>query len=95
MRDAIAVYPGTFDPFTRGHWDLVRRAAMLFENVIAQMLVANGHNLFFYTHYNGEKHRNDIEIDFIISGGNRSDTTSTSCNRWHSFSARAACCCIS
>jgi pantetheine-phosphate adenylyltransferase len=28
------VYPGTFDPFTRGHVDLVRRAARLFETVI-------------------------------------------------------------
>jgi pantetheine-phosphate adenylyltransferase len=28
------VYPGTFDPFTRGHEDLVRRAAKLFDNVI-------------------------------------------------------------
>ena len=40
---------------------------MLYENVIAQMLVANWHKLFFYTHYNEEKHRNDIEIDFLIS----------------------------
>ena len=40
---------------------------MLFENVIAQMLVAKGHKLYFYTHYNLEKHRNDIEIDFLIS----------------------------
>jgi pantetheine-phosphate adenylyltransferase len=28
------VYPGTFDPFTRGHEDLVRRAAHLFEHVV-------------------------------------------------------------
>ena len=35
--------------------------------VIAQMLVANGHKLYFYTHYNTEKHRNDIEIDFLLS----------------------------
>jgi pantetheine-phosphate adenylyltransferase len=28
------VYPGTFDTFTRGHEDLVRRAANLFEEVI-------------------------------------------------------------
>jgi pantetheine-phosphate adenylyltransferase len=28
------VYPGTFDPFTRGHEDLVRRAAKLFDWVI-------------------------------------------------------------
>jgi len=28
------VYPGTFDPFTRGHEDLVRRAARLFDAVV-------------------------------------------------------------
>ncbi len=30
----IAVYPGTFDPITNGHIDLVARAAPLFEKVI-------------------------------------------------------------
>jgi pantetheine-phosphate adenylyltransferase len=30
----IAVYPGTFDPITLGHEDLVRRAAHLFDEVI-------------------------------------------------------------
>jgi len=29
-----AVYPGTFDPITNGHTDLVKRAATLFEHVI-------------------------------------------------------------
>ena len=29
-----AVYPGTFDPLTRGHEDIVRRAASLFKSVI-------------------------------------------------------------
>ena len=28
---------------------------MLYENVIVQMLVANGHKLYFYTHYSLEK----------------------------------------
>ena len=44
---------------------------MLYENAIAQMLVANGHKLYFYTHYNEEKHRNDMEIDFIISNNSK------------------------
>lgn len=44
---------------------------MLYENVIAQMLAANNHRLFFYTHYNEEKKRNDIEIDFIISNNSK------------------------
>lgn len=30
----IAVYPGTFDPITLGHEDIVRRAAKLFDQVI-------------------------------------------------------------
>jgi pantetheine-phosphate adenylyltransferase len=29
-----AVYPGTFDPFTRGHEDLVRRASSIFDEVV-------------------------------------------------------------
>ena len=38
----IAVYPGTFDPMTLGHVDLVRRASQLFEQVI--VVVAAGHH---------------------------------------------------
>ena len=33
-RQRIAVYPGTFDPITNGHIDLVDRAAPLFERLI-------------------------------------------------------------
>lgn len=44
---------------------------MIYENVIAQMLVSNGHKLFFYNHYSDEKKRNDIEIDFIISNNDK------------------------
>ena len=44
---------------------------MLYENIIAQMLVANGHKLYFYTHYSEEKHRNDIEIDFLVSNNSK------------------------
>lgn len=44
---------------------------MFFENLIAQMLVSSGHKLYFYAHYNEAKHRNDIEIDFLISNGSK------------------------
>lgn len=44
---------------------------MLYENIIAQMLTANGHRLFFYTHYSEEKRHNDMEIDFIISNNRK------------------------
>lgn len=44
---------------------------MLYENVIAQMLTAKGHKLYFYTHYSEEKHRNDIDIDFLLSNNSK------------------------
>ncbi|WP_416760850.1 pantetheine-phosphate adenylyltransferase [Roseateles sp. So40a] len=37
-----AVYPGTFDPMTLGHEDLVRRASRLFERLV--LAVAAGHH---------------------------------------------------
>ncbi len=52
---------------------------MLYENMIAQMLTANGHKLYFYTHYNDEKHRNDIEIDFVLSNNSKSLKTLQFC----------------
>jgi pantetheine-phosphate adenylyltransferase len=33
-REMVAVYPGTFDPITNGHVDIVRRALGLFDRVI-------------------------------------------------------------
>ena len=44
---------------------------MLYENAIMQMLTANGHRPYFYTHYNEDNHRNDIEIDFLITEGGK------------------------
>lgn len=38
----IAVYPGTFDPLTLGHEDIIRRATDLFETVV--VAVAAGHH---------------------------------------------------
>ena len=34
MSEKMALYPGTFDPITNGHVDLVKRAAKLFDKVI-------------------------------------------------------------
>ena len=41
-RGVIAVYPGTFDPMTLGHEELVRRASQLFGHLI--VAVAAGHH---------------------------------------------------
>ena len=40
------VYPGTFDPITRGHEDIVRRAAGLFDEVIVAVAESRAQTLF-------------------------------------------------
>src|SRR6187455_3363820 len=42
-----AIYPGTFDPITRGHEDLVRRAAGLFDRVVVAVATSSGKKPFF------------------------------------------------
>jgi pantetheine-phosphate adenylyltransferase len=34
MAERVAIYPGTFDPITNGHVDIVRRAVLLFDRVV-------------------------------------------------------------
>jgi pantetheine-phosphate adenylyltransferase len=45
--NGVAVYPGTFDPVTRGHEDLVRRAAKLFERVVVGIAESRSKRPFF------------------------------------------------
>jgi pantetheine-phosphate adenylyltransferase len=42
-----AVYPGTFDPLTRGHEDLVRRASTLFDALIVGVADSKAKRTFF------------------------------------------------
>lgn len=46
---------------------------MLYENAIAQMIASKGKRLYFYTRYSEEKHRNDIEIDFLLSNESKTN----------------------
>ena len=46
-RISRAVYPGTFDPITRGHEDLVRRASTLFDEMIVAVADSRGKSPFF------------------------------------------------
>jgi len=50
----IALFPGSFDPFTRGHEDIVLRGLELFD----QIIVAIG--------YNSQKDHRYFKIDFMI-----------------------------
>ncbi|MEE8236780.1 MAG: pantetheine-phosphate adenylyltransferase [Gammaproteobacteria bacterium] len=42
-----AMYPGTFDPVTRGHEDLVRRAGQLFDKIVVAIAASPGKSLLF------------------------------------------------
>jgi pantetheine-phosphate adenylyltransferase len=42
-----AVYPGTFDPLTRGHEDLVRRASRLFDHLVLGIADSRAKRTFF------------------------------------------------
>ena len=43
----IAVYPGTFDPITLGHLDLVQRACFLFDQVVVGVAMAHHKKTLF------------------------------------------------
>jgi pantetheine-phosphate adenylyltransferase len=43
----IAVYPGTFDPITNGHLDIVERAARLFDRLVIGVAAENYKNNLF------------------------------------------------
>ena len=43
----IAVYPGTFDPVTYGHIDLIKRAAKIFDKVIVAVAHNKSKGVFF------------------------------------------------
>lgn len=47
LNKRIAIYAGTFDPLTRGHEDLVRRAVNLFDHVIVAVAASQAKNPFF------------------------------------------------
>ncbi len=42
----IAIYPGSFDPITKGHLDVLKRAAGIFDKVIIAVLVNNAKKSF-------------------------------------------------
>lgn len=42
-----AIYPGTFDPLTRGHLDIIRRASTIFDTVVVGLLNNSSKNPLF------------------------------------------------
>lgn len=43
----LAIYPGTFDPITNGHLDIIKRSADLFDKVIVAVAKSNAKNPMF------------------------------------------------
>ncbi len=54
-----AIFPGSFDPFTKGHHDIVVRSLALFDHVI----IAIGHN--------AQKNKRYFEIDWMVDKINK------------------------
>ena len=52
----IAIYPGSFDPITSGHLDIIRRASAIFDKLIVCVMVNSGKNPMFTL---------DERVDFI------------------------------
>ncbi len=45
--NSVVVYPGTFDPITLGHYDMIERASSLFDKVIVAVALTRRKNCFF------------------------------------------------
>ena len=37
--EKVAIYPGSFDPLTNGHVDIIKRGAKLFDRIVVAILV--------------------------------------------------------
>jgi len=43
----VAIYPGTFDPITNGHLDIIKRAKKIFDKVIVAVAISKDKNPMF------------------------------------------------
>src|SRR5687768_260322 len=65
----LAIYPGTFDPLTNGHVDIIERGARLFDRIIVAILVNAEKAPLFTTTERVEiaravfKDRQNVEVD--------------------------------
>ena len=41
MKNKIAIYPGTFDPLTNGHVDIIERSSKIFDHLIIAVVESN------------------------------------------------------
>ena len=59
----IAIYPGSFDPLTNGHLDIIKRASRLFDKVIVAILVNADKSPLFNSQQRLEMLKNSVDQD--------------------------------
>jgi len=57
----IAVYPGSFDPITNGHLDIIRRAAKIADKLYVAVLINRNKNYMFTTEEKTEFIKKSVE----------------------------------
>jgi Phosphopantetheine adenylyltransferase (EC 2.7.7.3) len=87
-RNRTAVYPGTFDPITNGHIDLIDRAAPLFERVIIGVAESPGKGPALPL-----AQRVALARDAVAKHPHVEVQGSTACSRTSSRTSAAAYCC--
>ena len=71
MNKLVSIYPGTFDPVTNGHLDVIERASGLFEKVIVTIAVNQNKKPMFSESerkdmlINVTSHLKNVEVDFF------------------------------
>lgn len=70
MKNEIVIYPGSFDPITLGHLDIIRRAAEIFDKLIVVVMVNPAKQCAFSPEERVElikkctANLNNVEVDF-------------------------------
>ncbi len=69
MKPRVAIYPGSFDPITNGHLDLIERGAKIFDRLIVALLLNPDKDPLFTIPEREEmlrevtKHLSNVEVD--------------------------------
>lgn len=67
----VAVYPGSFDPITYGHLDIIKRGAKVFDKLIVCVMVNHGKNYLFNSEERSHlirenlEHLDNVEVDIF------------------------------
>ena len=63
----IAVYPGSFDPVTLGHMDIIRRASGMFDRLIVAVVANKNKNVTFSLEERAEFLRRAVEAEGLTN----------------------------